>query len=433
MQIGPEGAQLDPKNAVVVNRTMGDGRFEILNQNPGADLYCGAQVNWQNHELLINTGSLKEKSILPLGSLWMKDSCALTKSLLGDDEFGNATCSEEMLDPRLKGMGGMDGVKFFLDGCNGLLQEHGKKFGREYGNEVTLDRLLVMNPEPNDGNFSLLFNSGAYQFSCEGVVSNFDHDITILSGASTQDKDRQPKISDILTDDCTMSRKLFGNTDYPGKCQDVSKADRNWETGVDAAYKIGITALTARDIYRFIKKKPTTIGNIYRTIRHPVVSATKVANWWRGFSAARSGSNFLTWVRGIGPGMRTAVSGSRIVGYGRGALTMIRGLWPAASAVGGGGGSAAAVGGGTAAIGGGVPATLSLGTVGWAAAAFAAGVGVGCLIENVPRWLGSKYSVSDGEAWVLRKVFGEPSSGTIDFFDHLGFGGWNRFKQVWDE
>src|SRR5262245_14380961 len=64
-----EGKTFDLNQALVANRNAGDGRFEILGPNPEADFYCSAQINWRNHEMLIDTGTLTTKKGSPLGAL----------------------------------------------------------------------------------------------------------------------------------------------------------------------------------------------------------------------------------------------------------------------------------------------------------------------------------------------------------------------------
>lgn len=433
-----DGKVFASDQAMVANRTPGDGHFEILGSNPESDYFCSAQVNWLNHEMLIDSGKLTTKERKPVGALWMSDACSMTRTLAGDAELAGKPCTDGQIDPRMAAVASTDSVQFFLKECNQLLATQGLRYGADWNGQVMPGRVFLDNPVNGDGVYSLKFASGAYNFLCEGRIDTLDHSMSIGSAPANKPDQLKFAKSEELTDDCTITRKTLGAGELVGECQDRSKRERGIESGLETAWRVLMGGLMARDVYQFIRKRPTLLGKAWRAVRHPVATASKIAD------SARSAGTYL---RGVPAGAVRLAGALRAFGNLNAASIFGRGAVVAAE-----GGAVTAGGAGTgAAAGGGAVATAGVGaTLGVAAVGLAIGIGVGVLIENVPRWLGAKHSVSDGIAWgidgtvglaacAMATVTGEKTEDVkrrftqtnIEVLDHMGFGGWNVFKQSW--
>ncbi len=442
-QEGKPAGTFELGHSIIVNRLPGDGKFEILNTNPEQDFFCAAQIQWDSGELLIDSGSPNKKNRVPLLGIWAQDGCALTRTLAGKAELGGQYCEDGKTDPRLEKIANFESMKLYLEGCNHLLKEHGQKFGRNLDGEVQLGRVRLLNEIPGDGSFDLLFSSGAYNFVCNGTVGTMgQHSLMLSTGKRKDLSDLEPVTLAQLNDACTVTRTALGNEEVPPECHDKTKGERLMDTGLEYAWHGLLLGLAGRDVYKWIKGKPTLTGNLWRAIRHPstIVNGLRALpgqtmTALRGIPVLFSRAGAA--LGGIPGGLRLAYGAVRAFG----AMNV-----PALF-----GGAGAAGGGTTVAAGGGTVATAGVGaTLGVAAVGLAIGVGAGVLIENVPRWLGSKYSVSDGiswgidsgvgiTAWGVAKVVGKSTEEVkrsmtqtnITLLDHMGFGGWNVFKQSW--
>jgi len=415
------------------NRSLGDGSFHLINNNPENDFFCSANVNWETHEMMIDSGSPNAKSRIPLGVLWMDDACKLTQKTLGDEELAGKKCVDGQ-DPKLGEIAGTESFKLFMDYCGKKMDEQGKKFGIDLKSQLTLPRIQIINEVPGDGVFDFSFMSGAYNLACNGNVNSLTHEMVLYSSLyGRKDKDvPNPDGVVELNDACTLTRKAVGEEELVGECKDRTKYERNWETGMEMTWKGLMLGLAARDGYKLIRYglrrglSESSLGYLSRGVRAvPGLARTALGGIRSVPGLALRVGSWFRYLNTLGMGGGVAAETTTAAGAG----------------------TAVAGGGGTTAAGAGIGAA---GTAGLYLAAFAAGVGVGYLIENVPRWCGAKRSVSDGIAWGIDTGVGVAAwnvafvtgkntddvkaaitHANIEILDHMGFGGWNVFKQSW--
>jgi len=481
----------DLSKAMAENRAPGDGYFTIDFENPDKDFYCSALFNWETKEMMVDSGSVKAKKHIPLGAFYMDDACKITRQIFGEEELNGKVCIDGQ-DPKVSAISNSESFKTFLSYCGGKLDEHGKKFGTDLNDLLTLPRIQIYNEDKGDGAFDLRFMSGAYNFICDGRVNTLTNQMLLTNGLYSKKDQQMPEMDKIveLTDACTLTKNAVGEDELVGDCHDKTQGERNWETGIDLSWKGLMLGLAARDGYKLIKyglRKgigQTTLGYLVRGVRGapgfirsvPSLLARGGGAVARFFGVGGGAAADTAIATGGGAAADTAIAtggGAAVdtalaTGGGAAVDTAIAtgggAAVDTALATGGaaavdtavvGGGAAAidtavVVGGGAAAVdtaavvGGGTAAAVGGGgtaaAVGGGGAAAGAGATAGVALVGLAVGVGIGVGIekgsqalfgagpSDGIAWGLNKTFGPPSTSTIDFFDSIHVGSWYVFK-----
>jgi hypothetical protein len=355
----------------------------------------------------------------------------------------------------------MESAKIFFKSCDELFQKYGEGYGRNLAGQVRPERVFLHNPTKNDGEFSLMFDSPGYQFTCEGQISTLDHQKTMRVFAGNRKKPESMIVGEVeIHDACAFTRKALGEGELFGECQEWTKREEDIETGLGYAWHALWIGLGVRDIYKWYRGgwRQTLAGKTLLAIRHPIRTLSNAFAQSRALlaSGAAAISNAFAQSKALLASGAAAIGrfataarawgGLRAAGwFGRAQLpSLFARLLGTVGATAGAGGELAA--------GGGALATAGVGlTVGAIVAGAAIGIGIGTLIEYIPRWLGAKKSVSDGMAWGIDSGVGVAAWGAslvmdkpaqdikkkvtefnINVLEHCGFGGWNVFKNRWD-
>jgi hypothetical protein len=248
--------------------------------------------------MLIDSGSLSAKDRKPVGALWMSDACSLTRDLVGDEEFDKQDCRDDLVDSRVPVLARKDSIQFYFQECNRFLKTYGESLDQNWEGEVRPERVSLNNLYRGDGEFGLRFESGAYHFVCEGQISSVDHVMRVFAWDSRNSERRIASASE-LTDACTLTREAFGEREWLGECHDKTQRERNIETGLGLAWHALWAGLGLRDIYRFIRKRPTLTGRMIRAVFHPIRTLSGMARTvGRGLNAVRAAGAWLWNSRG---------------------------------------------------------------------------------------------------------------------------------------
>ena len=283
---GKTPVKFDLDKAKVWNRVDGDGSFELVYNDESLDFFCGAQVNWQSHEILIRSGKIskaKEESAKgklpgrPVAGKWMDDACSATEKLAGKEEMlvvdasGNsvpATCQDGIGDPKLVGADKYTSIQEFEKQCKSLFDDYGRrKFGEKMGSQFDLKRARIFNAFPGDGNYSVLFENRANNFFCEGMVDSSMHTMLVRSG-SIQDllKETGEVGTPIpMNDACSMTTGLLGKNELldPDKCKDVTAGERDQQNWISLGWHGFLTVTagwSAFKLYRKLSAMPRVQG-----------------------------------------------------------------------------------------------------------------------------------------------------------------------------
>ncbi|MFO1463122.1 MAG: hypothetical protein U1F66_05050 [bacterium] len=275
---GKPAAKFDLSKAQVWNRVNGDGSFELVYNDESLDFFCGAQVNWKSHEILIRSGKISQakeavaKGQLPgkpAGGKRLNDACTATEKLAGKeemlevDEKGKeqpALCKDGVGDPRLEGASKYDSIKEFEKQCKTLFDDYGRRKWNEKGmaRYFDLNRARLLNPYVGDGEYSVLFDDRVHNFFCEGVVNSNSHTMVMRSGGTLELENEEGDVGNVIgmTDACTMTKGLFGKDElFKGEeCKDRTKSERNGESWVSLGWHGFLTVSALLGSYRLYRK-----------------------------------------------------------------------------------------------------------------------------------------------------------------------------------
>lgn len=256
---GKAPVKFDLEKAKVWNRVDGDGSFELVYNDESLDFFCGAQVNWRSHEMLIRSGKIskaKEEAAQgklpgkPVAGKWMDDACTATEKLAGKEEMtatdaqgksAPLACQDGVGDPKLSGADKYLSIQEFEKQCKGLFDDYGRrKFGEKMGDRFDLKRTRLFNPFPGDGNYSVIFENQANNFFCEGMVDSSMHTMLVRSGSiSDMVNDKGELGTPIpMNDACSMTTGLLGKDELidPDKCKDVTAGERSQHNYISYAW-----------------------------------------------------------------------------------------------------------------------------------------------------------------------------------------------------
>jgi len=286
---GKPAAKFDLSKAQVFNRAKGDGSFELTYSDEGLDFFCGAQVNWKSHEILIRSGKISEGKKesesgrtpgKPVAGKWIDDACTATEKLAGKDELVEADeqgkpqpalCKNGVGDPRLEGIDKYESVKEYEKQCRAIFDDFGRqKFGIKLGDRFDLKRARLVNPFLGDGTYSILFENRANNFFCEGVVDSNTHNLMVQYGGIRELENEEGTLSKAIpmTDACTMTKDLLGKEELVKgeQCVDRSATERGQESKINLVWN-GFLAVSALwggwKMYRKFSAMPR-VGALFR-------------------------------------------------------------------------------------------------------------------------------------------------------------------------
>jgi len=248
-------ATWDPSKAQVFNRSDGDGRFEVLYQDPAADFICAGQWHWPSQELLIRAGKVSEKSTQPLAGTRIPDACQATEGLAGANEFAGAVCRQGE-DPLLPKVASQESVRKFAEYCSGRLQAWGStRFGVSLASTFDLKHSRIDNSVAGDGFYSLIYESRSNQFVCEGMVDANARQMFLHSGSPKQIEDGSADDGLVFSmlDACAITTELFGENEI-GACKDQSERDRSVQEYVGFGVQAFLGVTSSYAMYRFSRK-----------------------------------------------------------------------------------------------------------------------------------------------------------------------------------
>ncbi|MFO1463121.1 MAG: hypothetical protein U1F66_05045 [bacterium] len=219
---GNASSLFDNSKVRVFNRHAGDGRFELLYDDPARNFSCSGQWLWEGRELLIRGGGRGKGQDRPLGGGWIDDACAATALLAGAEEFGGMSCVDSQAG--LTEAGKYSSGEQFAAGCRSLLQS---RFGDVAAERFDLAHVRIQNPVPGDGSYSLLFESRAKNLFCAGDVDVSAHQMALRAGLLKEEESAEPARFLEMTDACSMTRRLVGEWELLSPdCQDMNASER---------------------------------------------------------------------------------------------------------------------------------------------------------------------------------------------------------------
>ncbi len=405
---GKPAPEVRPQDIEILEGIPGDGEFTLRYTHEELDLHWGAPVSAETHDMKIQGGPLSAgPDAKPYGLGWiaMKDACSVIRTALGEEELAKIPCQDGVISPKLVALVPHSETlqnfeKFCASGSQAYIQKH---FGAPVGKPFSWERTRLVNTRAQDGILSLYFEDLNNGFFCQGDLNSRQHFIkpaqgsleTYLQGGEIPDL--QPIRS---YDDCALIEKLSSKQEFLGPekiCKQVTRQHEETYARMEAGWSVFETILVVTGIHWLYKKgsgllerfTPNFYDKTLGRINRPVRAGWDATKGW----AKRPFVRFGTWAK------------QPFIRFGSWAWTGLRGLagslgtraLPVATRV---------LPASVMQIGGRVITGLSTGAglVGLKlGASFAAGFGVGYLIEHTPRWLGAKKSVSDGIAWGLEK------------------------------
>jgi len=243
-------AIFDSSKLRVFNREPGDGRFEVLYDDPAINFVCRGQWLWEGRELLIRGGGRSKGQDRPLGGGWIDDACAATTLLAGTEEFGGMSCDDASAG--LPGASKFSSGQQFVEGCRNLLQS---RFGDDLAGRFDLSRVRILNPIPGDGSYSLLFESHAKNAFCTGDVDVSAHQMALRAGTLKEEESAEPKNFIEMTDACTMTKELVGEKELiTPDCRDMTSSERKTTSYLTYGFYGVANILALVGLYKLGKK-----------------------------------------------------------------------------------------------------------------------------------------------------------------------------------
>lgn len=229
-QLPPGSPPLNIEDMLIGNRTFGDGKWQLLYNDPKGDFFCSTEIDWLGGEMSILSGKLSKKNPKPISVLEMTDACSATKQLLGEEEFAGQTCVDAAADPKLTKGKDTATVQTFQSTCTDLMGSFTKsRYKKDFSSFFNLNRARVVNDYPKDGAFDLLFESKKYDFFCEAKVDSVEHRMILRSGSLKEKDVTAPNRALELTDACSATSLMAGADELIGDCKDRTKHERGWE------------------------------------------------------------------------------------------------------------------------------------------------------------------------------------------------------------
>ncbi len=448
----------------VHNRVDGDGAFELVYNHPDKDQFCQAKVLWPTHDMTVIYGRHQLKKMAIAGYVEMNDTCKLTKGLAGEEELQGASCDDEWLDPRLKGKAEKHpDLKTFLEEANKRYREYLKTNGKDPNQKIELNRVLIVNDydgdgqaDVGDGEYHLVFFSKVNNFFVDAHLNTTGEQLmTFRSGSLEEAGSKGPDAALHATGACTMTRDLLGEEELLGPCNDHTAGEQMWEAGtggaIAAAFGIDLLWGMGSTVHGLAVKRLGLWGALKAArfpVSHFITQWTAVKPWEAIKNYAPRAWNYTVktvatyapraWnftsgvVKTYGPKVIASVS-TTLLPAGLGTFTTetaALGLATKAGWV----GVAGAIGVGTGML---LNEYLPKSGAGWGGLAFRvmgppkADSWIWKLDNGFTRAFDPNKTVGDTIAVGIKAVVGKPSDTTISVLDHMGFGGWNVFKNRW--
>jgi hypothetical protein len=265
-------------DAVVLNRDLEDGQFEVLYQEAAEDFFCAANINLNNHEMFVRAVTAESRELRGEAQLEMHDACSLGQFLVGETEKGVAQCNDAAVFPPLlkPKVQNTSSIRHFKNYCEQGLARRARELSWD-GPVLPfhLKRTQVINADAVEPTYTLRYQSMGQDFVCEATVDPMAHLMVLRHGKYFEGFGQGGGEVLEMTDACSLTTNLLGAEKLLGECDDRTQTERNVESCLTLAFHTVVSTLAMVGLYKIGKGVLTKSWRFLGPVATPLLSAAK--------------------------------------------------------------------------------------------------------------------------------------------------------------